>query len=86
MKILDKDMNYLKYDLINNQKIYNLNSETNDNFIAKYHISRKNLSKPSLKSSFRSRNDLLCCLYEILEFPNKNYLKENDKVDQWANY
>ena len=31
----------------------------------------KNLSKPSLKSNFRSRNDLKCCLYEIFEFPNK---------------
>ena len=31
----------------------------------------KNLSKLSLKSNFRYRNDLKCCLYEILEFPNK---------------
>ena len=71
MKILDKDMDYLKYHLINNQKIYNLTSEKMIIILQNIALIEKNLPKPSLKLNFRSRNVFMCCLYEILEFPNK---------------
>ena len=71
MKFLDKDMDYLDYHLINNQKIYNLTSEKMIIILQNIALIEKNLPKPSLKLNFRPRNDLMCCLYEILEFPNK---------------
>ena len=64
-------MDYLKNYLINNQKIYNLTFEKMIILLQNITLIDKNLPKLSLKSNFRSRNDLTCCLYEILEFPNK---------------
>ena len=53
MKFLDIDIDYSKYHLIDNQKVYNLNSETNVNFITKNFtlIERKSV-KNKLKSKF----------------------------------
>ena len=59
MKFLDKDIDYFKYHLINNQKTYDLNSEKMIILLQNITFIEKNLTKLNSKSNFRSRNDLM---------------------------